>query len=206
MKLFSLLMGAFLTLAVPGAASTIGYTEGKRDRVDGTERLAGRDASSRGFILGTVGNGDSDFSKIGIFGRIVGHADYFTFRANSNFNIAFIYSGLTFRSSPITSGFVQEGQFANEADFVLRDVDDPSSEQRRRLRTDLTSTTGPGAGPVIFSGQAGKNYIFGVDSRVADDTGAARYDVVITAIPLPAGILLLAGGLAGLGYFGRRKS
>lgn len=206
MKILSLIAAVILASAMPAAAATIGYTEGKRELVDGTERLAGGDAASSGFVLGTVGSGADDFSRIGIFGRIVGGADFFTFHAAADFAISFAFDGVTANGGSLVSGFVRQGRRQNEADFVLRTVGQPGSELVRRLRTDIADSSDFGGSPVIFRGEGGKTYSFGIDSRVARSKGAATYDIEISVVPLPASILLLAGGLAGLGYFVRRRS
>ncbi|WP_298835661.1 VPLPA-CTERM sorting domain-containing protein [uncultured Roseobacter sp.] len=206
MKLISMIAGVFLVFAIPASAATVGYTEGRRDLVDGTMRIAGGDAAASGFMLGTIGRGAGEYSQIGIFGRIVGHADFFTFRATSDFRISFAFDGVSVAGEQLVSGFVRQGRRQNEADFVLRTLGDPAADQVRRLRTDISQAAGSGGSALIFSGEAGKTYSFGVDSRVARDKGAASYDIRISVVPLPESALLLLGGIAGLGYIARRKA
>ncbi|WP_300030774.1 VPLPA-CTERM sorting domain-containing protein [uncultured Roseobacter sp.] len=204
MKLTSLLTGAFLALAAPLSAATVGYTEGSRALVDGTTRIS--DAAASGLNLGTIGYGAGEFSQIVLSGRLVGHADFFTFTAASDFMVSFAFDGISVGGNEIESGFVRERRGHNEADFVLRPQGDPAGTQTRRLRTDISDPSDYGTTPTIFRARGGQTYSFGVDSRVAREKGAATYDIRISVVPLPAGVLFLMTGLAGLGVLARRKS
>ncbi len=68
-------------LAGAASATTLALTEGTRDLVADTTRIAGPDSPSDfdGFNLGSIGFGGDDFNNIDIHGRIVGQADTFNF-------------------------------------------------------------------------------------------------------------------------------
>ena len=93
MKLKSILSAFAATMLIGGAASaaTIGWSEGQREQVVGTQVITPTDASNAppGFFLGSVRGGET----IDLHGRIVKSSDFFTFTAKRAFSIEFIFGG-----------------------------------------------------------------------------------------------------------------
>ncbi|WP_299471639.1 hypothetical protein [uncultured Roseibium sp.] len=194
---------AFLAVMITGSASamSVGYTEGVRNLVAGTSPTIPTDSSSGppGFDLGTLGFGATEFSQINIHGRIVGATDFFSFSANSRFRVEFIFGDIALdNGGTITGGFVQEGGTGNSSNFVL---DLSGASQSMVFSTNIT-----GGNPLIFNGIAGSPYTFSVQNGPNNNpSAAATYDIRLTAVPIPAALPLLVGGLGLLGYMGYRR-
>ena len=179
-------------------AATIGaYTEGVRDQVAGTTLVVPTDSpnSLPGFALGDLTSaGDHIF----LHGRIVGAVDNYSFSSATAFTIEFIFGGLQLEGggSTLTSGFVYDEQGNdndNTADFMLDDgINPPLMAQ---YMTEVT-----GGNSLIFSVGPG-TYDFIIDGT----GGGALYDIKITAVPIPAALPLLLGGVGVLGLFGRKR-
>lgn len=179
-------------------AATVGFTEGKRDRVAGTTVISPTDATNTapGFDLGTVGLTEK-FDTIDLYGRIVNAVDVFSFTATSAFRIDFIFGGFDLYNggSVSQSGFIAESR-DNTSEFAL-DVLAPVPGHVGDF--DLTTDVFGGTS-LIFSGDAG-TYQFALDGT----GGAARYDIRISAVPLPAGLPLMGAGLALMGFVAWNK-
>ncbi len=190
-------------------AAVIGFTEGTRDHVQGTQQLAPKDTSpnpANAFDLDTAGTLGQDTFEI--FGRIVDSVDNFAFgfSATSTFNVSWIFGGYNLESDGSlvnNSGFVSEGNANKKATFKLLDANNGNSVvQSIDFETDVTS--GPA---VIFTAGAG-DYVIQIDgsgSVNAPGNGVGLYDIEISAVPLPASALFLLAGVAGLGAVARRK-
>ncbi|MEH6405412.1 MAG: hypothetical protein V7750_18720 [Sneathiella sp.] len=179
-------------------AATISYTEGKREQVAGTTVVSPTDANNAppGYDLGTIGFGEAN-DTIDLYGRIVNAVDVFSFTSNSAFRIDFIFGGFDLENGGSTSesGFIAENN-DNSSDFTLN-ILAPSigSVGATTLATDITSGIS-----FIFGGDAG-TYQFALDGT----GGAARYDIRISAVPLPAGLPLMGAGLALMGFVAWNK-
>lgn len=192
------------------SAAVIGFTEGTRDRVEGTTRLSPKDTSSNpanAFDLSTTGSLGLDSFQI--YGRIVDAVDTFAFgfSSGSDFQVSWIFGGYNLHegSTPVAdSGFVSEVADAEKtATFSLLDADNGFAVlQSMSFSTDIT------AGPEsIFSTGAG-NYVLKIDGSGPINSpgrGVGLYDIEISAVPLPASAFLLLAGVAGLGAVSRRK-
>ncbi len=185
-------------ISMTAQAATLSYTEGKREQVAGTTVISPTDASNAppGYDLGTIGFGEAN-DTIDLYGRIVNAVDVYSFTSNSAFRIDFIFGGYDLASGGTVSesGFVAENR-DNNSDFSL-DILAPStgSVGATNLVTDITSGIS-----FIFGGDAG-TYQFALDGT----GGAARYDIRISAVPLPAGLPLMGAGLALMGFVAWNK-
>lgn len=194
-----------MVLAGPAHALTMGYTEGSRDLVDGTQKLGDASSSPLGSNLGVLGFGASEYRQIDLHGRIVGATDVFSFSATSNFIVEFIFGPISVKNGTQTvdGGFVQEGNTGNRSKFVL-DLSDTSD--RRMFQTNILSEADNMGTSLIFKAMAGTPYTFSVQNGPDNNpSGAATYDIRLTAVPLPAALPLLAGGLGMLGFMGWRR-
>lgn len=195
-------------LGTTASAATIGITEGTRGLVAGTTAVAATDTSQNpalAFDLDTLGTLGADSFEV--YGRIVDSLDNFAFGFSStaSFRVSWIFGGydLAAGGSVANSGFVSEGNAIKSATFNLLDADNGFSVVKT-----LTATTDITSGPeLIFSAGAG-NYVLQVDGTGANaqGSGVGLYDVQISAVPLPAGFLLLGTALGGLGIARRRKT
>lgn len=197
MKIMNVMVGlGMLAMTSSAFATTVGFSEGVRDQVAGTTVINPVDVPSMGgFDLGSLAAvGDS----ISIHGRIVNAVDAYTFTSATAFNVEFIFGGVALEAGGMTdsSGFVLDdiGSDANNtSDFSLQLGMDAALMQT--LTTEIT-----GGESLIFSGGPG-TYSFIIDGS----GGGALYDVRISAVPLPAALPLLLGGMGLLGVFGRKK-
>ncbi|WP_306141896.1 hypothetical protein [Roseibium sp. MMSF_3412] len=206
--MFRRMIGAALVAVVlggPAHALTIGYTEGSRDLVDGTQKLGDASSSSLGTSLGVLGFGASDYRQIDLHGRIVGATDFFSFSATSNFIVEFIFGPISVKNGTKTvdGGFVQEGKTGNKSEFVL---DLMNGSDSKVFQTNILSEADNMGTSLIFKAMAGTPYTFSVQNGPGNNpSGAATYDIRLTAVPIPAALPLLAGGLGLLGFVGWRR-
>lgn len=199
MKIINAIAGlGLLAMANSASASVMmaftDVTEGTRDLVAGTMAVDTVDVPTKTpFNLGTL---YSAGDMISLYGRIVGAVDPYTITSNTAFTVSFIFGGLELDNggSLAESGFVLEGNNgSNTSDFSLSD-----GVSYSEMTTFVTDVVGGTA--LIFSAPAG-TYDF-----IVDGTGkAALYDVKFTAVPVPAALPLLLGGIGMLGMFGRKK-
>ena len=192
-------------------ASTISITEGKRDLVAGS--VAQSDAGNRAENardLGAVDNGPLE-----VYGRVVDTLDNFLFSASQAFSISWIFGGYLLADNAFVaaSGFVSEGLAQKSSTFRLLDANSGFSVvAAETFGTGLTS-----GNPVLFSAGPG-DYVLQIDGSGANAPGQGvglfdiriattpSVNVQIAPVPLPASSLALLGGLAGLGWVGRRKA
>ena len=208
-SLLAALVAAASIAGTSSFAAVIGFTEGTRDHVQGTQQLSPKDTSpnpNNAFDLDGVGTLGPDTFEI--YGRIVDSVDNFSFgfTATTGFNISWIFGGYNLESDGSfvsQSGFVSEGSAEKKATLKLLDANNTNSVlQSVDFQTDVTS--GP---EVIFSAGAG-DYVIQIDgsgSVNAPGNGVGLYDIQISAVPLPASALFLLAGVAGLGAVARRK-
>lgn len=192
-------------LAGPAHAMTIGYTEGSRDLVDGTLKLGDASSGPLGSNLGVLGFGASEYRQIDLHGRIVSATDFFAFSATSNFIVEFIFGPISVKNGTetIDGGFVQEGNKANKSEFVL---DLSATSDSKAFQTNILSEADNMGTSLIFKAVAGTPYSFSIENGPDNNpSGAATYDIRLTAVPIPAALPLLAGGLGVLGFVGWRR-
>ncbi len=207
--LISRICACFIALALSAAtasAMTVGFTEGKRDRVLDTTVVNPTDATNSppGFPLTPdLGFGGTEARHIELFGRIVGAVDVFEFTSTTSFVINFIFGGYDLHGggSVATSGFIREGNNNNTSDFELGVLNpNLSILQSVALTTNITSAAQNGGNSEIFAGGPGTFQL------LLDGTGgAALYDIRISAVPLPAALPLFAGALGLIGLLGWRR-
>lgn len=168
-------------LAAPAMASTVSFTEGNRPVVPGSTPVVPIDAAAvpPGFNLGMlVDNGDI----IELFGRIVASQDVFTVTTLKPMKVDLL------AFTPDQQMTAKESIFSlsrDGMDIVSASV--MTSEAPLRLALALPPGT----------------YIFTVDG--ASSTLDALYDVRFTAVPVPAGLGLLAAAMIGIAYLGARN-
>lgn len=158
---------------------------------------------------------------IGIYGRIVGAVDMFTyeFSADVGFNVGFDFDGYDVFSSGKSgptetvvaglSGLVDQSvvltgnpdNAASSSDkkvIISLENTDTNDIISKTFFTNVTSVTAVTAS--IFADLTGGNYKLTIDGREGGATNvAALYDLKISAVPLPAGVILLLSGLGVMG-------
>lgn len=205
------------TAGVANAAVT-NFTEGtgsNRPLIIGSIDLEDAAPGGAGFDLGTLGAGDT----FGIYGRIVSSVDRFSFdfSSASAFDVSFDFDGYE-----TVDGTVAQGWSGLIDQSVVNAGTDPSTTGggkgvRISLFQGLTEVVSQsyttnvvfGAVSSIFSNIAAGEYTLVVDGSVGPNKSRpALYDLQVTAVPIPAALPLLAGGIGLLGVAGwrRRKS
>ncbi len=208
MKLTSTLFGVATALVVGSAATAAtvnAVTEGQRDQVAGTSLVVPTDAASGapGFDLGSVSNGEN----IDIHGRVVTQVDVYTFTTDRVAKVEWIFGGydLELGGSETDSGLVAAtgnpaspnvGQPGSDVDIFFDDGGGPIAAAGNTFSTDII------AGDPLIAVLGPGTYSFHIDGSNQFD---ALYDIRISAVPLPAGAVLLLTGLAGLGIARRRR-
>lgn len=196
MKILNAIAGLGLLAMASSASATVmtmtGFSEGIRDQVAGTTVIDPTDVPSvGGFDLGSLTNvGD----MITLHGRIVNAVDAYEITSETAFTVSFIFGGVALEAGGMTdtSGFVYDdlgGDVDNTAVFSL------TGSMDEMIMTEVTS-----GDPLIFSAGPG-SYSFAIDGS----GGGALYDIKFTAVPVPAALPLLLGGIGMLGVFGRKK-
>ena len=158
--MFKKTVGAAFLAAVlvgPAHALTIGYTEGSRDLVDGTQKLGDASSGPLGSNLGVLGFGASQYRQIDLHGRIVSATDFFSFSATSNFIVEFIFGPISVNNGArmIDGGFNQEGNKANKSEFVL---DLSAMSESKTFQTNILSEADNMGTSLIFKAMAGSPY------------------------------------------------
>lgn len=181
--------------ASAAAAVTVGYTEGKRDQVQGTISLGGDEPGvPLGFDLdggSQLGTGPGDVNQIDLHGRILTRSDTYNFTADSAFTVSLNFDGYT-----TDNGFVADSGFVSDSNFLGNvTVFQLSGEGAQQVVTDVTS-----GDPLLFSAGPGE-YQFSV---IGFGT-PALYDIQIAAVPVPLAGLMLLSALGGLGMVSRRR-
>jgi len=195
-KTISMALAAIVLSGAAHAATTIGWTEGLRPQVAGTSLVSPTDANNAppGFNLGTLGGGGG---TIDIYGRIVRNVDVYEFTSNRAFRVDWIFGGFDLEGggSTAVSGFTSRpfGSAGSVSSIWLNGV----GANGNNFSTDIT-----GGDSTIYGRQAAGTYTFAIDGLNEDD---ALYDIRITAVPLPAGGVLLLSALGGLGFAARRR-
>jgi hypothetical protein len=204
-------IAAALTLGSAASAAVFKYTEGGRTDIDDSVRVTAdgtgdfdTGGSDPGFTLAPFGAGD----EINLHGRIIGIDDAYSFTSSAPFSLEWIFEGYMIGGVLVDedrsgfSGVPAPGPGDNSSDFSLVDLGTNTEVAFANFVTDINRTTGdPQA---IFSGRfAAGTYELRIDGLGPED---AYYDIRISAIPLPAGAVLLMTGLAGFGWARRRKA
>jgi len=163
-----------LVVAGSASAATYSYTEGNgqnRALIAGSVDL--EDASgSTGFILDDIGGGES----LGIYGRIVGSVDRFTFTSHSAFDVRFDFDGYDLQAGGSVaaglSGLVNQNYATSGGQngtgggkgVVISILDDLANVLgTKSFTTNVTSDTL--LDPVIFGGLGPGTYSLVIDGR-----------------------------------------
>jgi hypothetical protein len=189
------LIAAVLVLGTAGGAalaSTLAFTEGRRDTVAGSKNIE-RDvrgsvnSQAPGFRITKNGRylGAGSLSQIDVHGVIVNRHDSFRFRAKSAFSVSFIGAG--FESKNPSN--------CNSTWPTLTKLGGQPNSIRRQFSTD-----DPG-GPLNLSGGPGKYKL-----TLSGDGGAALYDLRIAVVPLPATGIMLLFAVGGFAMMRKQKS
>lgn len=208
-----------LALGATANAAVLKFTEGDRADIDDSVRVTtdGNGANDTagappGFQLGTLTGGDD----INLHGRIINIQDRYTFTSTASFSVEWIFEGYTIGGALVDedrsgfSGVPAPGVGDNTSTFQLTNLGldgvlgggDDTVAGSDDFTTDINSTTGDDQ--KLFAGkfEAGTYELFIFNSGGNKD---ALYDIRISAVPLPAGALLLLTGVAGFGVARRRK-
>lgn len=214
---------------VNGFTVGLGVTEGNKQNRRTVVGTDDQDKDAGTIKLGALGSGD----MIGIYGRIVSAVDVFEFEfiATSAFRILFDTNGYDVYhrgkndDHGINSVLASQSGFINQSDvdgetkgnggiadgakevkFSLREKVGGTWEHVFRTTNIVGDDTDPFAdvaGGLLFKGAASGIYQLRIDGQ--GNGIAALYDINIQAVPLPAGVLLMLTGVAGLGLTRRRK-
>lgn len=203
MKIFKLtaMLAAAAFFSGAATASTVSFTEGQRAQVAGSTVIVPRDAagSRPGFDLGAVG------SSTEVHGRIVESNDFYTFSSGRVFSVNWIFGGFdleaggTVADSGLTA--VPFDETGGPVDIFLTDLStDTVVASVFGLVTNIIS----GTENIFGTSFAAGNYELSLHGQGGplDD---ALYDITISAVPLPAGFLLMGSALGGLVLVRRRK-
>jgi hypothetical protein len=189
------LIAAVLVLGTAGGAalaSTVAFTEGRRDTVAGSKNIE-RDvrgsvnSQAPGFRITKERRylGAGSLSQIDVHGVIVNRHDSFRFRAKSAFSVSFIGAG--FESKNPSN--------RNSTTFTLAKLNGQPSSISRQLSTydphgRLNLSSGPGTYKLTLSGNG----------------SAALYDMRIAVVPLPATGIMLLFAVGGFAMMRKRKN
>ena len=196
---------AALSFGAAAQAATYSFTEGNRTDIDGSERVVvngtGVGDTAAFTISETLDTGDT----FNLHGRIIEIDDSYTFTATEAFSLSWIFDGYEIGGVTVAeneSGFVGTpfpGIGDNTSVFTLTNLGTLASVSET-FTTDIIT----GADEYLFTGnfEAG-TYAFTINGAGPLD---ALYDIQISAVPLPAGALLMLTGLAGFGAMRRRKA
>lgn len=201
-----LALGAiFLSTSFVSAAPIQAITEGTRPTVLGTQNINGDTKGPNGFELMTL---DAVGETIDIYGRIVGAIDFFQITSETSFRIDWIFGGYQTGTdnAPVNvadSGFVRESGGNNAVEFSLLGAGGPFLPIANPYTTNITSLADNGGTSRIFDALGAGTYVLKIDNINPDDP--ALYDLRITAVPLPAGVVLLLSGLGIMGAARMRR-
>ena len=225
MKFRDFVLAAGLSLVLTGAATaaTVLVSEGKRDQVKDAIDLGDSPPVGVGYDLDALGGGPFGAGDtIGIYGRIVYSLDRFTYSftlTGGTYRVAWDFDGYDLEAggsvSAALSGLVDEAIVDAGGDpldpggkGVRIAIEDGGGTEilSRDYTTNVSSVTGHGR--TIFGSIGPGTYTLVVDGSVGPHVDRpALYDIELTAIPLPAGGLLLLTALGGMGAARRfRKS
>ena len=211
---------AAVFMAGASSAATITVTEGARAQIAGSTAFT--DTGNSAFNLNSLNGGAYGAGvTIGIYGRIVGSTDKFTFTFDitNTFDLRFDFDGYDLAGGGSVaaglSGLVDEsivlggtpltqnGPGGKRVSFELRQLLGGSNTYTTVRRTNrvmgnetIFGDVGAGRYRLIVSGDLGNQ-----------QNVPAYYDLeLVSAVPLPASALLLLGGLGGLFAVRRRKT
>lgn len=154
-----------------------------------------------GSDIGSTALGDVTNRRIGVAGRIAGATDVYTFESSSPFTISFGdfgVAGFPNQSSP--------SQTVSGLDLLSSDTGGRTDFKLSGSNSFTTSfsTTQP-AGTPIFGPTPAGSYTLTIDGSPSG-SDAFTYDVQVSAVPLPAGLPLLAGALGLFGVLRSRRA
>ena len=200
------LAAIMLSTSFAGAVTIQAITEGTRPTVTGTVNIGGDAAGTpEGFSLSSL---TAAGQSIDIHGRIVGSIDYFNFTSTTSVLIEWIFGGYSTAGGFVpNSGFVLEGSSGGNTVDISVYTPDSSGVKIGALAnpysTNITSTAGNGGTDAIFALLAPGSYTLEIDN--SSPSKAALYDIRVSAVPLPAGVVLLLSGLGVMGIARMRR-
>lgn len=176
--------------------------ESSKNRPDAGGDVANNAARDLGLIL--------PGEKVGIAGRIVTAIDNWTFQTTTPWSMFFVNLDLDdnqgFDSSNITvpanNSFAGNGD-TTRANFTLLDNANPGAPVEIVSTGFLTANMHGLLTGLNFSGGAG-SFLLQIDG--VQGSPGATYDIGVSAVPIPASLPLLLGGMGALAALRRRKA
>lgn len=176
-------------------AATLKVTEGKRPAVVGSSKIGDVFApgGADGFDVGSI-----DGNVVEIYGRVTSAVDLYVydFVTSGGVFIDFIFGGIETVNGPVDlSGLT--GDDGKDVLFELLAADDTVLASKL-FKTDITDGDAN-----IFTHFGAGEYSLRISGTTKQE---ALYDIRISAVPLPASVLLLLAGVGGLTVAARRKA
>lgn len=192
---FLLAASVFAASSMAANAATVGITEGQRALVEGTTKID--DVFLPGG--GTYNLGSLDDDTYEIYGRVTRSEDLyaFGFSVSAGAKVSWIFGGYN-----TADGYKTDtGLTGVDGKEIKISVLDASDTEIFSDNFTADTTTGPAT---IFDIAAAGSYKLLIDGLGTN--GEALYDIRLSAVPLPAGGLLILSGLAGFGLLRRKRN